>query len=70
MIAIGGGTAALVATGGAAMLGARVALIEREHLGGDCLMTGCVPSKSLLYAAKLAHQTRLAGECGIGSGGF
>lgn len=67
-VAIGGGTAALVATGGAAMLGARVALIEKEFMGGDCLMSGCVPSKSLLHAAKLAHQTRLAGESGIQTG--
>jgi pyruvate/2-oxoglutarate dehydrogenase complex dihydrolipoamide dehydrogenase (E3) component len=48
---IGGGTAGLVCAAGAAGLGARVALIERALLGGDCLNTGCVPSKALLRAA-------------------
>ena len=51
LVVIGGGTAGLVAAAGAAMLGARVALVERSHLGGDCLVHGCVPSKALLSAA-------------------
>ncbi len=52
LIAIGGGTAGLVTAAGAAALGAKVALIEREALGGDCLWTGCVPSKALIAFAR------------------
>ena len=48
MVSIGAGTAGLVSSGGAATLGARSALIERHMMGGDCLVTGCVPSKHLL----------------------
>jgi pyruvate/2-oxoglutarate dehydrogenase complex dihydrolipoamide dehydrogenase (E3) component len=57
LIVIGGGTAGLVTAAGAAGLGARVALIERERLGGDCLWTGCVPSKALIAAARKRHLT-------------
>ncbi|MDQ6818905.1 MAG: hypothetical protein M3076_00975 [Actinomycetota bacterium] len=52
---------ALVAAG----IGARVALVERAKLGGDCLWTGCVSSKSLLAAAELAHQIRHADRVGL-----
>ncbi len=52
IVIIGGGTAGLVTAAGAAALGARVALIERERLGGDCLWTGCVPSKALVAFAR------------------
>ena len=52
LVVIGGGTAGLVAAAGAAGLGAKVALVERHRLGGDCLNTGCVPSKALLHAAR------------------
>jgi pyruvate/2-oxoglutarate dehydrogenase complex dihydrolipoamide dehydrogenase (E3) component len=52
IVIIGGGTAGLVAAAGAAALGARVALIERERLGGECLWTGCVPSKALIAFAR------------------
>lgn len=55
LVIIGGGTAGLVAAAGAAALGARVALVERERLGGDCLWTGCVPSKALIAAARRRH---------------
>ncbi|MDQ3133796.1 MAG: FAD-dependent oxidoreductase, partial [Acidobacteriota bacterium] len=48
IIVIGGGSAGLVAAVGAAKLGARVALVEKKALGGDCLYTGCVPSKTLI----------------------
>lgn len=65
LIAIGGGTAGLVASAGAAALGLRVALVERDALGGDCLWTGCVPSKALIAAARLAHQMRNAGVLGL-----
>ncbi|HEV2772693.1 MAG TPA: FAD-dependent oxidoreductase [Thermoleophilaceae bacterium] len=63
---LGGGTAGLVAAHGAAGLGARVVLIERhEQTGGDCLWTGCVPSKSLIAAAELAHRMRRADAIGL-----
>jgi pyruvate/2-oxoglutarate dehydrogenase complex dihydrolipoamide dehydrogenase (E3) component len=65
LVAVGGGTAGLVAAIGAAGLGARVALIERGLLGGDCLNTGCVPSKALLRAARAVADVRAAEECGV-----
>ena len=65
LIVIGGGSAGLVAAGGAAILGAKVALIEKNQLGGDCLYTGCVPSKTLVKSAKFAHQTRAADRYGF-----
>jgi ribulose 1,5-bisphosphate synthetase/thiazole synthase len=52
LIVIGAGTAGLVTAVGAAGLGAKVALIERHFLGGDCLNTGCVPSKAIIRAAR------------------
>ena len=52
LVVIGAGTAGLVCAAGAAGLGARVALIERHLMGGDCLNTGCVPSKALIRAAR------------------
>ncbi|MCH6255149.1 FAD-dependent oxidoreductase [Puniceicoccaceae bacterium K14] len=64
-VAIGGGTAAQISTAGAALSGLKVALIERQYIGGDCLMVGCVPSKSLIHAAKMAHRMRTASELGI-----
>ncbi|MBA3817713.1 MAG: FAD-dependent oxidoreductase, partial [Deltaproteobacteria bacterium] len=54
LIAVGGGTAGLVCAVGAAALGARVALVERNLLGGDCLNVGCVPSKALIRSARAA----------------
>lgn len=51
LVVIGGGAAGLVTSGGAAQLGARTLLIERHRLGGECLYTGCVPSKALIAAA-------------------
>jgi len=51
LVVVGGGTAGLVCAAGAAGLSARVALVERHRLGGDCLHTGCVPSKAMLDAA-------------------
>ena len=55
LVVIGAGTAGLVTAAGAAGLGAKVALIERGLMGGDCLNVGCVPSKSLLAAAAERH---------------
>lgn len=60
LVVIGAGTAGLVAAAGAASLGARVALIERSRMGGDCLNHGCVPSKALLASAKAAAMLRQA----------
>ncbi len=65
LIVIGGGSAGLVAAGGSAILGAKVALIEKNMLGGDCLYTGCVPSKTLIKSARFAHQTRQAAKYGF-----
>jgi pyruvate/2-oxoglutarate dehydrogenase complex dihydrolipoamide dehydrogenase (E3) component len=65
VVVIGGGTAGLVTASGCARLGRRVALIEREALGGDCLWTGCVPTKALVASAKLAHQMRHAEAWGL-----
>src|SRR5439155_6960261 len=65
LVVIGGGTAGLVTAAGAAGLGAKVALIERELLGGDCLNVGCVPSKALIRSARAAAQARHAGTYGI-----
>ncbi|MBA3408638.1 MAG: FAD-dependent oxidoreductase [Solirubrobacterales bacterium] len=65
LVIVGGGTAGLVAAFGAAGVGARVALVERARTGGDCLWTGCVPSKSLLAAAELAQRIRTADGVGL-----
>ena len=66
LVVIGAGTAGLVCAAGAAGLGARVALIERHLLGGDCLNTGCVPSKALIRAARAAHEARTGKAYGLG----
>lgn len=65
MVVVGGGTAGLVSSMIAAGIGARVALVEGDRTGGDCLWTGCVPSKSLLAAAHLAHRMRHAESVGL-----
>jgi pyruvate/2-oxoglutarate dehydrogenase complex dihydrolipoamide dehydrogenase (E3) component len=65
LVVIGGGSGGLVSALVAAGIGARVALVERARLGGDCLWTGCVPSKSLLAAAELAHRIRHADDVGL-----
>ncbi len=65
LVVIGGGTAGMVPAAGAALLGARVALIERHLMGGDCLNFGCVPSKALISAARAAYGVRRAQEFGI-----
>jgi pyruvate/2-oxoglutarate dehydrogenase complex dihydrolipoamide dehydrogenase (E3) component len=68
LVVIGAGTAGLVAAAGAAGLGAKVALIEREFLGGDCLNVGCVPSKGIIRASRVFHDARTSGEFGVGGG--
>src|ERR1700736_2560788 len=65
LIVIGGGAAGLTASGFAALMGAKTALIESDKLGGDCTWTGCIPSKTLLKAARVAHQIRTADRYGI-----
>lgn len=65
LVVIGGGTAGLVTAAGAAHLGARVALIERDRLGGECLYTGCVPTKALIMAAKVAAMARNGERFGV-----
>lgn len=65
LVVIGAGTAGLVSAAGAAGMGARVALVERERLGGDCLHHGCVPSKALIRCARAAADARRAGELGV-----
>ena len=65
---IGAGSGGLSVAAGAAQLGVRVVLFERDRMGGDCLNYGCVPSKSLLAAAKAAAAVRNAGKFGIKTG--
>ncbi len=65
LVVIGAGSAGLVSSIGAGLLGARVALVERERLGGDCLNTGCVPSKALLASARAATACKTAKELGV-----
>ena len=65
LVVVGAGTAGLVAAAGAAGLGAKVALIERSLMGGDCLNVGCVPSKALIRAARCASEVRRASEFGV-----
>ena len=62
LVVIGAGSAGLITAAVAAGLGAKVALIERHRLGGDCLNVGCVPSKGVIRSARLA-----AGACSDGS---
>ncbi len=69
LVVIGGGTAGLVTAAGAAGLGAKVALIERHLLGGDCLNVGCVPSKALIRAARAAAEARDSVRFGVILGG-
>src|SRR5262245_3205651 len=65
VVVIGAGTAGLVTAAGTAGLGGRVALIERHRMGGDCLNTGCVPSKALIASARLVQQIRDASRWGL-----
>jgi pyruvate/2-oxoglutarate dehydrogenase complex dihydrolipoamide dehydrogenase (E3) component len=69
LVVIGGGTAGLVSAMGAAGLGARVALVERHLLGGDCLNTGCVPSKAIIRSARVVGELRRAASLGVRAAG-
>lgn len=64
---IGGGSGGLTAARLGQSLGARVALVDKERLGGDCLHYGCVPSKSLIHVAKVVQQARQAAQLGLGA---
>ena len=64
-VVIGAGTAGLVTAAATAGLGGRVALIERRHMGGDCLNFGCVPSKALIASARMADRIRHADRWGL-----
>src|SRR5262249_39074608 len=66
VVVIGAGTAGLVTAAGTAGLGGRVALIERNLMGGDCLNFGCVPSKALISSARLIQQIRGSEKWGLG----
>jgi len=65
LVVIGGGTAGLVCAAGAAGLGAKVALVERHLLGGDCLNYGCVPSKAIIRSSRVAAEVRDADRFGV-----
>lgn len=67
LIAIGGGAAGLVSTYIGAAVKAKVALIEKHKMGGDCLNTGCVPSKALIKSAKILNNIKRSKEFGIQS---
>ena len=69
LVVIGAGTAGLVTAAGAAGLGAKVALIERHHLGGDCLNYGCVPSKAIVRSARAVAALRDAARYGVEAAG-
>ena len=65
LVVIGAGTAGLITAAGAAGLGAKVAVIERFLLGGDCLNVGCVPSKCLIRSSRAAEDIRTASQFGV-----
>ncbi len=70
LIIIGGGTTGLVASKYSALFGAKTLLVEAEKIGGDCTWTGCVPSKSLLYAASLINNISIAESLGMIEGRY
>src|ERR1041385_8066222 len=65
LVVLGAGTAGLVTAAGAAGLGARVALVERHLLGGDCLNVGCVPSKAVIRSSRVIGELREAAALGV-----
>ncbi len=69
LVVLGAGTAGLVTAAGAAGLGARVALVERHLMGGDCLNVGCVPSKAIIRSARAAYDVRDAARYGVRAAG-
>src|SRR5689334_4845523 len=65
LVVIGAGTAGLATAAGAAGLGAKVALVEKSLLGGDCLNVGCVPSKAIIRSSRTVFDAREAGAVGV-----
>jgi len=65
LVIVGAGAAGLIAADFALHLGAKVALVEKDRIGGDCTWTGCVPSKALIKAGQVAHEVRSASRYGI-----
>src|SRR2546426_9175986 len=65
LVVIGAGTAGLVTAAGAAGLGAKVALVEKNFLGGDCLIVGCVPSKAVIRSSRATFDVMEAGRFGV-----
>ncbi|MGF1479213.1 MAG: dihydrolipoyl dehydrogenase family protein [Cyanophyceae cyanobacterium] len=65
VVIIGGGSGGLVVASAAAQLNAKVALVEKDRLGGDCLWYGCVPSKSLIHASRVAYEVKHGSRFGI-----
>lgn len=70
IVVIGGGAAGLTASKLAHGLGKKVALVERANVGGECTWTGCIPSKTLIHAANVAHLTNTMSEVGLHSSPF
>ena len=70
LVALGGGTAGLVIGIFGAQLGARVAIVEADRLGGECTWTGCVPSKALIASANVAAMPGRTEEYGLPPAGF
>src|SRR3954454_8152086 len=68
LVIVGMGSGGMVAAEFAATLGATTAVVEHDRVGGDCLWTGCVPSKALLAAGRVAHHIRTADDFGIAAG--
>jgi len=69
LVVIGAGTAGLVTAAGAAGLGAKVALVEKHLLGGDCLNVGCVPSKAIIRSSRAAFDAKETGRFGVREAG-
>src|SRR3954453_1267750 len=67
LVIVGMGSGGMVAAEFASNLDIKVAAVERDRVGGDCLWTGCVPSKALLASAKAAHTMRVADKFGLPS---
>ena len=65
LVVLGGGSGGYATAIRASELGAKVAIIERDKLGGTCLHRGCVPTKALLHAAEVADAVRSASEIGV-----
>lgn len=65
MLVIGAGAGGLVTAAQSRFCGAKVAIIERKFMGGDCLNFGCVPSKAFIACANVAHSVKNANEFGI-----